>query len=170
MRVTITIRVNNCELDTVRCFQHLGQPKTQDLSYNTCVNCNLKKARARWAHFSKVLQQEGATASIIGMFYKAAVKSVLLYGCETWALTERILQHNTTQHNTAATQKHQSHYKPRHPQSLRGFPRVPSVQTMSHQQAAHGDQTKDCHTSQKQLCTGTSTPYSHIMNTYFRTS
>ena len=100
MRVTITIRVNNCELDTVRCFQHLGQPKTQDLSYNTCVNCNLKKARARWAHFSKVLQQEGATASIIGMFYKAAVKSVLLYGCETWALTERILQHNTTQHNT----------------------------------------------------------------------
>lgn len=31
---------------------------------------------------------EGAKSKVMGMFYKAVVQSVLLYGSETWVLTK----------------------------------------------------------------------------------
>lgn len=37
---------------------------------------------------ARVLLQEGAKPKVMGMFYKAVVQSVLLYGSETWVLTK----------------------------------------------------------------------------------
>jgi hypothetical protein len=51
------------------------------------MQSNLKKARGCWARVSRVLRAENATPKTCGMFYKATVQAVLLYGSETWSLS-----------------------------------------------------------------------------------
>ena len=56
---------------------------------------NLKKARRTWARLSNVLKGENAPPAVCGMFYKAAIQSILLYGSESWVITtamKRILR------------------------------------------------------------------------------
>ena len=42
--------------------------------------------RAIWARISKVLRAEHASPRVCGMFYRATVQSILLYGSETWTV------------------------------------------------------------------------------------
>ena len=51
------------------------------------VRSNLKKARKSWRMLSRLLREENAEPRVCGMFYKAVVQSILLYGSETWAMT-----------------------------------------------------------------------------------
>ena len=51
---------------------------------------------------SRVLTREGADPRVMGMFYKAVVQSVLLYGCETWVVTPRVLAALEGFHNRMA--------------------------------------------------------------------
>ena len=53
---------------------------------------NLTKACRVWARISRVLRAENASARVCGMFYKATVQSVLLFGSETWVLSPVTLQ------------------------------------------------------------------------------
>ena len=55
------------------------------------VHKNLAKARQRWSLISRVLKREGANPHISAMFYKAVVVTVLLFGDETWVVTEDML-------------------------------------------------------------------------------
>jgi hypothetical protein len=41
---------------------------------------------------SRVLERDGASPKAMGMFYKAVVQAVLLYGCETWTLTNPMIK------------------------------------------------------------------------------
>ena len=53
---------------------------------------NLKKARRVWARISRVLRAENASPRVCGMFYKATVQSVLLFGSKIWCLAPAALQ------------------------------------------------------------------------------
>jgi hypothetical protein len=44
---------------------------------------NLKKARKSWGQVSHVLRAENASPKFYGVFYKATVQAVLLFGSET---------------------------------------------------------------------------------------
>ena len=48
---------------------------------------NLKKVRNSWARLTRILGQEGYNPRIYGVFSKAVVQAVLLWGSETWVLT-----------------------------------------------------------------------------------
>ncbi len=51
------------------------------------MRSNIEKARRCWARISRVLRRtENATAQVSGVFYKATVMAVLLFGSETWSL------------------------------------------------------------------------------------
>jgi hypothetical protein len=50
------------------------------------MQLNLRKARGCWAWILPVLRAENTTPWMSGMFYKATVQAVLLYGSETWSL------------------------------------------------------------------------------------
>ena len=50
---------------------------------------NLGKAQKCWGRLSRVLGCEGADPKVSGKFYKAVAQSVLLFGAETWVLTQR---------------------------------------------------------------------------------
>ena len=51
---------------------------------------NLGKARKSWGRLSQVLGREGANPKVSGNFYKAVAQAVLLFGAETWVLTQRM--------------------------------------------------------------------------------
>ena len=51
---------------------------------------NLGKSRNSWGWLSQVLGREGAYPKVSGNFYKAFAQAVLLFGVETWVLTQRM--------------------------------------------------------------------------------
>jgi hypothetical protein len=71
----------------VEVFKYLGRLISFDDADTQAMWSNLKKARRCWARVSRVLRAENATPKISGMFYKATVQAVLLYGSETWSLS-----------------------------------------------------------------------------------
>ena len=48
---------------------------------------NIWKAKKRWERLEWILGREGANPRVSGLFFKAVVKAVLLFGLETWVLT-----------------------------------------------------------------------------------
>ena len=44
---------------------------------------NLRKSRKRWSHLERILGREGDNPRVLGMFYKAVVQVVMLFGSET---------------------------------------------------------------------------------------
>ena len=48
---------------------------------------NIWKAKKRWGRLEWILGREGANPRVSGLFFKAVVKAVLLFGLETWVLT-----------------------------------------------------------------------------------
>ncbi len=75
------------ELERVEVFKYLGRLIAYDDAKNQAMQLNLRKARGCWARILHVLRAENPTARTCGMFYKATVQAVLLYGSETWNLS-----------------------------------------------------------------------------------
>ena len=63
---------------------------------------NLAKARRVLARISRVLRAENASARVCGIFYKATVHSVLLFGSDTWVLSIATLKRLKGYHVKAA--------------------------------------------------------------------
>ena len=66
------------------------------------VHRNIKKASQKWAMIACPLWRTGVKPKIVGMFYKAIVQAVLLYACETWVVTPRLLKALAAFHNRIA--------------------------------------------------------------------
>ena len=57
-------------------------------NYWPAVLCNIRKSRQVWGRISKLLWREGADPTVLEKFYHAVVQTVLLFGAETWVITE----------------------------------------------------------------------------------
>ena len=94
--------VNGVPLDRVTSFRYLGR----ELSFNNsdwpALFRQLQKARQRWGLLSRVLEHQGASIRAKGLFYKTIVMSVLLYGSETWVVTDTMLKVLESFHHRAA--------------------------------------------------------------------
>ena len=77
---------NKEPLERVEVFKYLGRLIAGDDADTQAMRLNLRKARGVWARVSRVLRAENASPWTSGMFYKAIVQAVLLYGSETWSL------------------------------------------------------------------------------------
>ena len=82
----------------------LGRPLSSTDSDWPALFYNLRKARAKWARVSRMLAREGANPRISGMFYKAIVMSVLLFGSETWVISSSMLKTLEGFHHRVARQ------------------------------------------------------------------
>jgi hypothetical protein len=51
---------------------------------------------------SRVLVRDGASTRAMGLFYKAIVQAVLLYGCKTWTLTNPMIKALESFHHKVA--------------------------------------------------------------------
>ena len=89
-------------LEQVNSFKYLGRPLSAFDSDWPALHRNMTRARRQWAMISRVLTREGANPRVSGMFYKAVVQSVLLYGSETWVRTQSMDQMLAGFHHRAA--------------------------------------------------------------------
>ena len=76
----------------MKVFKYLRRLIAFDDDDTQAVRGNLAKARRVWARISRVLRAENASARVCGMFYKATVQSVPLFGSKTWVLLPATLQ------------------------------------------------------------------------------
>jgi hypothetical protein len=56
------------------------------------MRANLRKARKSWGQVSCILRAENALPKVCGVFYKATVQAVLLFGSEMWKLSSSSLK------------------------------------------------------------------------------
>jgi hypothetical protein len=70
----------------VEVFKYLGRLIAYSDADTQAMRSNLRKARGCWAQVLHVLRAEHASPQTCGIFYKATVQAVLLYGSETWSL------------------------------------------------------------------------------------
>ena len=77
-------------LETVTSFKYLGMVLTTGDDNWPATAGNLRKARKSWMHMTVILSPEGADQKVSGLFFKAVVQVVLLFGAETWVLTPRM--------------------------------------------------------------------------------
>jgi hypothetical protein len=74
-------------LERVKIFTYLGRL----LAYNDddawAVRGSIKKAQGIWVRLSRRIRSENASHCACGVFYKATVQSILLFGSETWNLS-----------------------------------------------------------------------------------
>ena len=63
---------------------------------------NLRKAQKIWARLTRIIGQKGANLTVSGMFFKAVVQAVPLFGSETWVTNPHIGQAmGSSQHGVA---------------------------------------------------------------------
>jgi hypothetical protein len=94
--------VDDVELECVSSFRYLGRPIAASDSDWPALFRNLARARQKWASISRILRREGANGRVSGMFYKAVVMSVLLYGSESWVWTSSMVKAVEGFHNRVA--------------------------------------------------------------------
>ena len=87
----VTIEALGNDLEKVLKFCYLGRPIAANNSDWPALCHNLQKAKAKWGMITRPLVQTGVRMRTVGMFYKAIVQAVLLFGCETWVITDNML-------------------------------------------------------------------------------
>jgi hypothetical protein len=75
------------DLERLETFKYLGRLLAYDNNDSQAMQSNFKKARKSWARVSCLLRAENASPKVSGVFYKATVQAVLLFGSEMWKLS-----------------------------------------------------------------------------------
>ena len=67
---------------------YIRNPKyCNDNSDTQAIRVQLRNLRGVWGRLSRVMRAENASPRVCGLFYKATVQAVLLFGSETWCLS-----------------------------------------------------------------------------------
>ena len=74
------------DLERFEVFKYLGRLLSYHDNNTQAMRANLAKARGCWAWVSRVLRAEIASPKVSGVFYKATIQAVLLFGSEAWNL------------------------------------------------------------------------------------
>jgi hypothetical protein len=83
-------------------FKYLGRLLTHNDNHSQAMQLNLTKAGKSWVRVSCVLRAENASRKVSGVFYKATVQAVLLFGSEMWKLSTSSLKNLEGFHLRAA--------------------------------------------------------------------
>ena len=80
------------------------QPVEDPLGFVDSVSYKerLKSARKQWNCIARILKKEGANPTCMARFYLAIVQAVLLYGADTWVVSERNMDRLKSFHWRAA--------------------------------------------------------------------
>ena len=79
-------------IEGVKQFKYLGRILEEVDSDWQAVQRNTNKARIVWWRLVKLLRREGGGSHVSELFYKEVFQSVVLFGSESWALSEAMMQ------------------------------------------------------------------------------
>ena len=74
-------------LEMMTSFKYLGRLILATDNYWPSVLRNLDRAKKVWSRMSRILSMEGAALRALGLFFKAVIQVVLLFGAYTWVVT-----------------------------------------------------------------------------------
>ena len=97
----VSFLVNGVLLVRASEFVYLGRAVREDGRDTTCIVRRISKARQRWGSVAKILKREGACSKVMAKFYLAVVQAVLLYGSDSWIITDRDWKRLRSFHNCA---------------------------------------------------------------------
>ena len=70
-------------------LQYLARVISTEYNNPPAVVRNLSRTRLVWKRMTRISSKEGAEPRVSGLFLKAVVQTVLLFGSETWVVTPR---------------------------------------------------------------------------------
>ena len=77
-------------LAQVTSFKYLGRVlEAEDNNWLEVVR-NLRRVRHKWERLTQILSRKGADAHDLGRIYITVVQLIMLYGFETWVLTQQM--------------------------------------------------------------------------------
>ena len=85
---SLTVEDNADFIEGFETFKCLGVILDRSKDNWTAVIWKVEKSRRVWNRLGKMIQREGADPRVSAMFYQAVVQIVLLFGAETWFLSE----------------------------------------------------------------------------------
>lgn len=94
--------LNENEIETVTSFKYLGRYLKATIRDDLAVHSNITKARLQWNRISPVLRAHSFPNRIKGLFYKAIVQDILLFGADSWTLTPFLLSTLNSFHHHVA--------------------------------------------------------------------
>ena len=100
--VDFILRVDGIPIKRVKEFKYLGRMVSDNDNDAPAIRRNIKRARAQWGRFSRLLRREHADTAAMSTFYKVIVLNVLLYGSETWVISDIMWQELTSFHHRCA--------------------------------------------------------------------
>jgi hypothetical protein len=107
-----TFTVNGTTINKVSKFKYLGRLLEESDNDDHAATRQLQRAREKWGRIGKVLSSQGVNAKTMGYFYKAIVQAVLLYGSESWTLTEGTMNKLRSFHSRVARYLTGRHIRP----------------------------------------------------------
>ena len=93
--------VSGKKIERVHRFKYLGRWLDDRDDDTYAIMENIRKARSQWNCLARILKREGANAVCMGRFYLAVVQAVLLYGSDSWTITEGNMKRIHSFHNRA---------------------------------------------------------------------
>ena len=84
--------VNGQELKSTTEFRYLGRILDNEDNDEAAVQRNIARARQKWGMIGRILSQNHTSPQAMASFYNAIIQSVLLYGSESWVLTQTMLR------------------------------------------------------------------------------
>ena len=88
----VNFSIGGSEIERVSQFRYLGRILDENDDDSHALLRQLARARTKWARIAAVLRSQGVKPRAMGYFYKAVVQAILLYGSETWVVTENLLK------------------------------------------------------------------------------
>ena len=79
-------------IDYVEQFKYLGSTCAQGLTMQPEISARLAKAGNAFYRLNKLWADKHVSVQVRCSIYKTIVQATLLYGCETWAVTQALLQ------------------------------------------------------------------------------
>ena len=88
----INIEIDGCKIAQVKEFVYLGQTITDDGRCDKAIRKRIEIARSAFNGFGKTLTSRDISIPTKLRLVKCYVWSTLLYGCETWTLSQQIMK------------------------------------------------------------------------------
>jgi hypothetical protein len=108
----VVFYVDGTPIDNVTEYKYLGRIMSADDQDTAAVSFNIKKASKAWFQMYRVLSRQTADPRVMARFYLAVVQAKLLYGSETWVLSQSLLRRLETFHARCARTLAHRHIHP----------------------------------------------------------
>lgn len=94
--------VNGIPIKHPKEFKYLGRIMEENDDDQAAINRNLQKARQKWGMIGRIFAKKGANSKVMGSFYKTIIQSVLLYGSESWVISNHMMKSLRSFHRRCA--------------------------------------------------------------------